>query len=182
MVALTGFGFTACGDDNDEPDLPKQEDHFTTEYRFEVTFTDDLIKTADVKAYILSPEGTLSEETITQTNVSWTLKGNSIPDKAGVMIEFDTKQGVEEGTYKLGYSEKTTVKCLNNGTVVSVKSNDHSTSMTVPSQYLDRYYGTSLTLGGEISSSGEANVTDGSNLDFGLNGGISRPPFGAIRE
>lgn len=174
LFAATVFTFTACGDDDDEP---KVDDKFSTEYTFTAEFSADLVKTADVKVYVLSPEGTLSEETITKEKNSWTFNGASIPDKAGVMFEFDAKSNIPEGDYQLGYKINTTVKCLNNGGVVSFKSEGSELHFTVPAEQLTDVYGTSLTLAGEVGSNGEAHVTDGSDIDFGLNGGTHRPPI-----
>ncbi len=174
LFAATVFTFTACGDDDDEP---KVDDKFTTEYTFTAEFSADLVKTASVKAYVLSPEGILSEETITKEKNSWTLKGTSIPDKAGVMFEFDAKSNIPEGDYLLGYKTTTTVECLNNGGVFSLKSQSSELHFTVTAEQLPDVYGTSLTLAGEVNSNGEARVTDGSDIDFGLNGGSHRPPI-----
>lgn len=174
LFAATVFTFTACGDDDDEP---KVDDKFTTEYTFTAEFSADLVKTASVKAYVLSPEGILSEETITKEKNSWTLKGTSIPDKAGVMFEFDAKSNIPEGDYLLGYKTTTTVECLNNGGGSSFKSQSSELHFTVTTEQLPDVYGTSLTLAGEVNSNGEARVTDGSDIDFGLNGGSHRPPI-----
>lgn len=177
LFASTLCTFTACGDD----DEPKMEDKFSTEYTFTAEFSADLIKTADVKAYVLSPEGTVSEETITKETNKWTFKGTSIPDKAAVMFEFDAKPNITEGNYNVGYKTSTSIRCLNNGDVFSIKSENSEHSFTVPAEKLSLFYGTSLILAGEVNKNGEAKVTDGSDIDFGLNGGISRPPFGNIK-
>lgn len=177
VLSVFCLAFTACGDD-DEKDEPKPEDKFTTEYRFEVEFTSDLLATADVKAYVLSPEGIVSEETITKTDNVWGFKGNSIPDNAGVMFEFDAKQGDFTGSYKIGYECKTTVKCLNHEEFVSYKSKDSEHNFTVPAEKLAQFYGTYLTIGGKVNAKGEAS-TDSSDLDFGLNQTFPRPPFGS---
>ena len=176
VATLLAFplGVSSCSDE----DEPTTEDNFTTEYTFETEFSADLLKTADVKAYVLSPEGTVTEETITKAKNTWKLKGNSIPDKSGMMFEFDAKNGDFSGDYDLGYKVKTTVTCLNNGTVVSSKSDNSDETYTVSAENLAGFYGTSLTLGGEVSADGEASVTNGSDLDFGLNIGVPRPPFG----
>lgn len=174
LFAATVFTFTSCGDDDDEP---KVEDNFTTEYTFTAEFSADLVKTASVKVYVLSPKGVLSEETITKEKNSWTLKGNSIPDKSGVMFEFDAKSNIPEGNYKLGYKTTTTVKCLNNGGVFSIKSEDSELHFTVSAEQLPHVYGTSLIMGGEVNAKGEARVTDGSDINFGLNGSSHRPPL-----
>lgn len=175
FVVAAGFGLTACGDD----DEPKVEDKFTTEYTFEVEFSADLLATADVKAYILSPEGVVSEETITKGKNNWTLKGNSIPDKAGVRFEFDAKSGNFSGDYEAGYKTCTTVTCYKNGGIESTKTEKLDESYTVPAESLTEFYGTQLTLGGEVNAQGVAKVTDGSNLDFGLNDLGLRPPYGS---
>lgn len=175
IFAASIFTLTACGDD----DEPKVEDKFTTEYTFTAEFSSDLVNTADVKAYVLSPEGTVSEEPVTKEKNTWTFKGTSIPDKAAVMFEFDAKPDIPEGTYKVGYKATTTVKCINNGDVYSVKSENSEHSFTVPAEKLSVFYCTSLILAGEVDKDGAAMLTDGTDIDFGLNGGISRPPFGS---
>lgn len=174
LFAASIFSLTACGDD----DEPKVEEKFTTEYTFSAEFSADLLKTADVKAYILSPEGTVIEETVTKAKNTWIVKGNSIPDKAGVRFDFDPKSGNFSGDYQLGYKVNTSVTCLNNGKVVSSKPNSSDETYTVSAENLAGFYGTSLILAGQVNAKGEATVTDGSNLDFGLNGGVPRPSFG----
>ncbi len=174
VMSALSLSLTACGDD----DEPKVEDKFTTEYTFEVEFSADLLATADVKAYILSPEGTVSEETITKAKNTWTLKGNSIPDKAGVRFDFDAKTGNFSGDYEAGYKVNTTVTCYKNGGIESTKTEKSDESYTVPAENLTEFYGTQLTLGGEVNAQGAPSVTDGSNLDFGLNDLGNRPPYG----
>ena len=174
LVVASGFGLTACGDD----DEPKVEDKYTTQYTFSAEFSADLLATADVKAYILSPEGVVTEETITKAKNSWTLKGNSIHDKAGVRFDFDLKEGNFTGDYEIGYKLNTTVTCYKNDGIESSKSEQPNETYTVPAENLNEFYGTQLTLGGEVNAKGEAKVTDGSNLDFGLNSWDMRPPFG----
>ena len=174
LFAASIFTLTACGDD----DEPKVEDKYTTEYTFSVEFSADLLKTADVKAYILSPEGTVTEETVTKAKSTWSVKGNSIPDKAGVRFDFDPKSGNFSGDYQLGYKVTTSVSCLNNGSVLSTKSDSSDETYTVSAENLSGFYGTSLIIGGQVNAKGEATVTDGSNLDFGLNSLDMRPPFG----
>lgn len=165
LLTTLGFGLTACSDD----DEPKVEDNFSTEYTFEVEFSADILGTADVKAYILSPEGTVTEETITKSQNAWTFKGSSIPDKAGVRFDFDAKSGDFSGNYELGYTVKATVTCLNNGGIVSVKSKRSDETFTVSAVNLSEFYGCTLLLGGQVNAEGEVSVTDGSDLDFGLN-------------
>jgi hypothetical protein len=172
LVVAAGFALSACSND----DEPKVEDKFTTEYTFEVEFSADLIATADVKAYILSPEGVVSEETITKAKNTWTLKGNSIPDKAGVRFEFDAKSGSFSGDYEAGYKVCTTVTCYKNDGIESTKTEKSDESYTVPAENLTEFYGTQLTLGGAVNAQGAASVTDGSNLD----GGVGRPPMGGV--
>lgn len=174
LFAASIFTLTACGDD----DEPTVEDKYTTEYTFLAEFSADLLKTADVKAYILSPEGTVTEETVTKAKSTWTVKGNSIPDKAGVRFDFDPKSGNFSGDYELSYKVNTSVTCLNNGKVVSTQSDSSDEAYTVSAENLEGFYGTSLILGGQVNAKGEAIVTGGSNLDFGLNSLDMRPPFG----
>lgn len=174
LFAASIFTLTACGDD----DEPKVEDKFTTEYTFSAEFSADLLKTADVKAYIISPDGIVTEEVVTKVNNTWTVKGNSIPDKAGVRFDFDVKQGDFSGDYELGYKVTTSVTCLNNNNMVSSKSDSSDETYTVSAENLAGFYGTFVTLGGQVSDKGEASVTDGADLDFGLNSWDMRPPFG----
>ena len=178
LPAAFCLGLCACSDDKD---APATEDHFTTEYTFDVEFSEDLLATADVTATILFPEGTLYEETISQTNNSFTLKGNSIPDRAGILFLFDAKEGNFSGDYEIGYKVKTTISCLNNDKVISSKLETSDEMFNVPAENLSLFYGTSLVLAGEVSAHGEANVVNGADFDFGLN--TTPPPsFGNGEE
>lgn len=174
LIAATGFVLTACGDDEE----PKAEDNFSTEYTFTAELSADLLLTTDVRAYVLSPDGTVIEEAVTKASNKWILKGNSIPDKAGVLLEFRAKKGDFAGIYDLGYKVNRTVTCFNNDRVYSTDSNGYDESFTVDSENLPEFYGTGIILGGEINSAGKASVTDGDNLDLGLNMGISKPGGG----
>lgn len=118
FVALTGISVTACGEDNDEP---KVEDKFSTEYTFEVEFTADFLKIANVKAYILYPESSITEEVVTKTKNTWIIKGSSIPDKAGVLLVFTAKTGDFSGDYELGYKVNQTVTCFKNALMANIK-------------------------------------------------------------
>ncbi len=178
LVVAAGFGLTACGDD----DEPKVEDKFTTEYTFTAELSADLLLTTEVKAYVLSPDGTVTEEAVTKADNTWKLKGNSIPDKAGVLLEFKAKTGDFTGDYELGYKVNRTVTCLNNDFIVSTDSKGYDESFTVEAANLSEFYGTGIILGGEINSAGKASVTDGDNLDFGLNMTISRPGGGQPKQ
>lgn len=179
LFAVTFLTITACGDEEE----PKVEDKFSTEYSFTAELSTDLVKTADVKVYVLSPDGIVSEESVTKEKNTWTFKGSSIPDKAAVMFEFYAKPNILEGDYQIGYKTTTTVKCLNNGDAFSYKTEDSEESFTVVADQISDVYDTSLTLAGEVNSNGEAHVTDGSKIDFGLNLGthlpqLSRPQGG----
>lgn len=174
LFAATLFSFTACGKD----DEPGGDDKFTTEYTFSAEFSSDLLKTAEVKVYLFTPDGSLTEETVTKEKNTWTFKGNVIPDKAGLMFEFDARQNIPQKDYRIKYNTSTTVKCIKNEEVFSYKNESSEDSFTVAAEQISNFYGTSLTLGGEVDSKGEARVTNGSNIDFGLNSSIPRPPFG----
>ena len=175
LVAATGFAFTACGDD----DEPKVDDKFSTEYIFTAELNADLLKTADVKAYVLSPEGSVTEETVTKAKSTWTLNGNSIPDKAGVLLEFQPKSGDFSGEYEIEYKVNRTVTCLNNGSVVTTDSKGYTETFSVSAENIrDFWTGTGIILSGEVNASGKASITNGDNLDFGLNLAISRPEGG----
>ena len=175
LLGAVLLSFTACGND----DEPKIEDSFTSEYIYTAEFSENLLETADVKAYILSTEGAILEETITKTKNTWKLEGNSIPDKSGVRFDFDAKANLPENNYAIGYKYSITVKCLNNGEIFSVKSENSEHNYTVPTQHLDSFFGTYLILAGEVNKDGEAKIIDGSNIDFGLNGTTPRPPIGS---
>lgn len=176
MLSAMCCGLTACGDDDDE-DEPVV-DKYTTEYQINVTLNEDVLKTADVKAYVFSPEGVVTEETITRAANTWTLKGDKVPDKAGVMLTFDVKKGVAEGVYSLGYKSSIAVTSYKNGEVDGYEGKSGSKNMSVKSENLEKFYGTQLTLAGAVAADGKATVTDGSNIDFGFNAAIGRPAFG----
>ncbi len=175
LISVVCFvAFTACSHDENEPYM---EDDFSTEYVFEAEFSEDIFKTADVKAYIRTPQGSVNEEKINKTSNKWILKGNSIPDKAGIMFEFDLKEGNYTGEYEIGYNVNTTVSFLNRDMVISYKSQGADDTFTVEASDLIAFYGTSLLLGGKVNARGEAFVTDGYDIDFGING-PDRPAFG----
>ncbi len=178
LALVTSFTFSACNhdDETDEPNAPEEpkvEDKFTTEYTFDVEFSEDLLKTMDVKAYVLSPKGSVTEESITEAKNTWMLKGDSVPDKAGVRLAFQLKSDEFSGAYSIGYTANSTVICRNNDIAVSTKSslNGHTLSIAAEKlpEYYEKRYASGTILAGEVNSSGEASITDGSNLDFGLN-------------
>lgn len=49
VLSVLGLGLTACGDDNDEPEMP---DTWTTSYTISVTFHQDFLDAADIIAHI----------------------------------------------------------------------------------------------------------------------------------
>lgn len=169
MMAIACAGFTSCGDDNDEPEAPA-----TWGSSYVVTFelNDDVMNTADITAYIANPDGTFREEKVTKNNMSWTLKGNKLPDKAGVLLTFVPKKNIDENkVYDIGINGNIAVTSLRNDKVVNYKSYGGDTNMTIKGDKLAQYYvGRGVGFAHGITADGGLASVDVDSFDFGLNG------------
>lgn len=169
MMAIACTGFTSCGDDNDEPEAPVT---WGSSYVITFELSDDVINTADITAYIANPDGTFREEKVTKTKLSWTLTGNKLPDKAGVLLTFVPKKNIDsDKVYDIGIKGNIAVTSLKDDQVVDYKSYGHDSNMTIQGDNLTQYYvGRGVGLAHGINSDGKLVSVDVDSFDFGLNG------------
>lgn len=169
MIVIACTGFTSCGDDNDEPEAPA-----TWGSSYVVTFelSDDVISTADITAYIANPDSTFREEKVTKAKQSWTLTGNKLPDKAGVLLTFVPKKNIDENkVYDITINGGITVTSFRNEGVVDFKSDSENSHMTVKGDKLTEYYvGKGVGFARGVSENGKIVSVDIDSFDFGLNG------------
>lgn len=171
MMAIACTGFTSCGDDNDEPEAPA-----TWGSSYVVTFElgDDVINTADITAHIANPDGTFREEKVTKSKLSWTLTGNKLPDKAGVLLTFVPKKDINpEKVYDITINGNIAVTSLRNDKVVNYNSYGGNTHMTINGDKLAQYYvGRGVGFAYGINAEGGLVSVDVDSFDFGLNSGF----------
>lgn len=167
VVLLTGLAFTACSDDDNNG--PVSNDKFTTEYDFEIQFSEDVLKTADIKAYIHKPNGEVYSQELTNAQDKILLSGEAVPDKAGIRFDFTPKSNVADGEYEIVYTAKAKITVYSDGKIFSEKSDEAEETYTVSAKNLVEFYHTSMVVAGEVSSDGEPLVTDGFDIDFGIN-------------
>lgn len=169
MMVIAFTGFTSCGDDNEEPETPA-----TWESSYVVTFelSDDVMDTADITAHIANPDGTIREEKVTKSQLSWTLTGNKLPDKAGVLLTFVPKKNIDpEKVYDIGINGNITVTSFRNGEVINFQSYGDDSNMTVKGDMLAQYYvGSGAGFAHGVGANGELVSVDVDSFDFGLNG------------
>ena len=129
MMAIVCTGFTSCGDDKDEPEAPAT---WGSSYIVTFELNDDVINTADITAHIANPDGTFREEKVTKSKLSWTLTGNKLPDKAGVLLTFVPKKNIDENkVYNIGINGGITVTSYRNEGVVDFKSDSENSHMRI---------------------------------------------------
>lgn len=169
MMAIACTGFTSCGDDNDEPEAPAT---WGSSYVVSFELSDDVMNTADITAYIANPDGTFREEKVTKNKPSWTLTGNQLPDKAGVLLTFVPKKNIDESkVYDIAINGGIAVTSLRNEGVVDYKSYSSKSHMTVNGDKLAQYYvGRGAGFASGINEKGEIVSVDVDSFDFGLNG------------
>lgn len=169
MMALAFTGFTSCGDDNDEPEAPA-----TWGSSYVVTFelSDDVMNTADITAHIANPDGTFREEKVTKNKLEWTLRGNKLPDKAGVLLTFVPKKNIDpDKVYEIGINGNIAVTSLRNGLVVNYESYGEDSNLSIKGDKLAQYYvGHGAGFAHGINANGELVRVDVDSFDFGLNG------------
>lgn len=169
MMAIAGTGFISCGNDKDEPEAPA-----TWRSSYVVTFelSDEVMNTADITAHIASPDGSVREENVTKNKVSWTLTGNKLPDKAGVLLTFIPKKNIDPNkVYDIAINGGITVTSFRNEGVVDFKSESEHSGMTIQGDKLAQYYvGRGAGLAAGIRENGKIYSVDVESFDFGLNG------------
>lgn len=170
LAMATGIAFTACGDDNDEPEV---NDTWTTIYSFQATFASDFLEVADITAHIANPDGTFSDEVITKETNTWTFKGNKIPDQAAVLFTFVPKDNISaDVVYNLALQGTQKGECYKNGELFSHNgSTIGGTSTPIKGDRVAEYLtkkGAAMALG--TDSDGKVVFVDAEDIDFGLNG------------
>lgn len=168
-LAVTTLAFTACGDDDDEPTV---EPKWSTSYVVSFNLGEDVLKTADITAHIARPDGTFAEERVTKTNPSWTLTGNKIPDKAGVLLTFVPKKNiVETDAYEIKIGGSISATSFKDGGAVDSNKYGVNGSMTVKGDRLAEYYtGKGIAFAFGINDQGKVVSVKTDDFDFGLNG------------
>lgn len=169
MMAIACTGFVSCGDDNDEPKAPAT---WGSSYVITFELSDDVMNTADITAHIANPDGTFREEKVTKTKSTWTLTGNKLPDKAGVLLTFVPKKNIDENkAYDIGINGGITVTSFRNEEVVDFKSDSENSHMSVKGDKLTEYYvGKGVGFAAGVSENGKIVSVDVESFDFGLNG------------
>lgn len=167
IIAMISLVLQSCKDDeNGEPLSP---DTFTTEYNFEVQFSEDVLKTSDVKVLVYKPNGEVYTKELTSNQDVLRLTGNAAPDKAGIRFDFVPKDNVAKGDYDIIYKVKATIKVYNGSELYSMTSDEAEQTLDVSSENLADLYHTSMVVAGEVNPKGEPMLTDGSDIDFGVN-------------
>jgi lipoprotein len=169
LIALS-LSLTACGDDNDEPEVPET---WTTSYTISVTFQQDFLDAAEITAHIANPDGTFASEAVVNKNTSWTLTGNKIPDKAGIAFTFVPKSNIDpDRVYNLGTKGTITTKSIKNGEVFMAKSSSvGSENMSVKGDRVSEYLtAKGIAMASGVNAEGEVIKVDTKDFDFGLNG------------
>lgn len=169
MMAITCTVFTSCGDDKDEPEAPAA---WSSSYVVTFELSDDVMNTADITAHIANPDGTFREEKVTKNKSSWSLTGNKLPDKAGVLLTFVPKKNIDlDKVYDIGINGNFAVSSLRNDKVVNCKSYGHDSNMAIKGGQLPQYYvGSGAGFAHGINVGGELVSVDVDTFDFGLNG------------
>lgn len=170
MLSALSFGLSACGDDNDEPEVA---DVWTTAYTVTATFGSEMFEMVDITANIVKPDGGISEENVLQQNYTLKMTGNKIPDKAGVLFTFVPKDNVgPDKVYKVQIERSIMATSYKNGEVYSSYSPSLvSTTLSIKGSQVAQYFtgkGVAVTAG--ISADGNATSVNSDEFDFGLNG------------
>ena len=171
-VVLSSVCFSACGsDDNNNDDEPEAPEAWSTAYKFEFEIGDDVFKTADVTAYIANPDGSVSQVPVTDSKVSWTLKGNKIPDKAAVLLTFVPKKNFDVSkAYKISLNAAVTAESYKNKEIFSFKASPNKYSLDIPGENVTKFW-TDKTFGVALAVDATGKVVSASlsDFDFGFN-------------
>lgn len=167
-VVLSSVCFSACGGDDNNDDEPEAPEVWSTAYKFEFEIGDDVFKTADVTAYIANPDGSVSQVPF---KVSWTLKGNKIPDKAAVLLTFVPKKNFDVSkAYKISLNAAVTAESYKNKEIFSFKASPNEYSLDIPGENVTKFW-TDKTFGVALAVDATGNVVSASlsDFDFGFN-------------
>lgn len=169
LMALAGMGIASCGSDDDEPEAPAV---WSSSYVVKFELSDDVLNTADVTANIVKPDGTFHQEKVTKNTCSWTMTGDKLPDKAGVLLTFVPKDNIDENkVYDIAMSGGITVTSLKDKGVVNHKSYSGDSEISIKGDKLAQYYvGHGIGFAHGVGAKGELVSVDIDSFDFGLNG------------
>ena len=168
IMALACTSFTSCGDDTDEQNSPAT---WSSSYEVKFELSDDVMNTADITAYIANPDGTFSEEKVTKSKLSWTLTGDKLPNKAGVLLTFVPKKNIDKNkVYDITINGGITVTSYRNKGVVNHKGESGNSEMTIKGDKLAQHYvGRGVGFAYGLSENGAIVSVDVDSFDFGLN-------------
>lgn len=168
LAVVFGISFTACSD-NDEP---QQEEAWSTSFEVSFKLSDDVFKGADVTAYIAGPDGSMRTEKVA-SNKNWTLTGNKVPGKAGVLLSFVPKQNIDAAAVydiKMDYSISATC-FVGNDKVNDKKSYSSNEEVSIAgSDAADFFTGSGIALAMGVDANGKVVEVDPKDFDFGFNG------------
>lgn len=172
MLATIGLSLSACGEGNNN-DKSEEPDTWATSYVVNITFKPDFLEVAEITAHIANPDGSFSEEKILTQSTSWSLKGNKIPDKAGVLFTFVPRADIDpDRVYNLGISG--TIKCSSykNSDVFSyLGTSVGPDNMPVKGDRVAEYLTKErVTMVYGVNAEGTVVEVNSKTFDFGLNG------------
>ena len=170
VLSVLSLGLTACGDDNDEPEMP---DTWATSYTVTANFGPDMFEMVDITAHIVKPDGSISEEAVLQQKYTLKMTGNKIPDKAGVLFTFVPKDNLDpDKVYKVQLDRTIVAASYKNGKVFSDYGPSLvSTKQSIKGSQVVKYFtGKGIAVTAGISADGNAANVDADDFDFGLNG------------
>lgn len=172
IAAASCLALASCGgDDNDnDKDEPEAPAVWSTVYEISFEIGDDVFRSADVTAHIAHPDGTFSQEPVTRQDVSWTLKGDKLPDKAGVLLTFAPKDGFDQSrVYDVEYKGSITAAAYRDGKQQSFKTYPREIEISIPGANLADYYA-KRSFGFAFSIDSDARITNETvaDFDFGL--------------
>ena len=174
LLALVGFGFTACGgDDNDEPDTPDTNATWTGMYQISFEIGEDVLSTADVTVHFANPDGTFTSQAVTKSQNIWksTDSKTPLPQKAGAILTFVPKQNIDASkTYQFKVNASLSAASYKDGKLVHSNSSGHNFHKAVAGNEMHDYllnHPAGVATG--IDAKGEVTALDVKDFDFGIN-------------
>lgn len=167
VIAVACLVFASCSSNNDEP----EDATWSTvcEVKFEIS--QDLLDVLDITAHNANPDGTIREEPVSKTNTKWTLKGEQIPNNAGVYITFAPKSNfVETDKYDIKILTAYTTFSYKNNELVDSRTYSRDCDCTMTGKMVkDSLVEKGVGIASGIDSHGSVIDVDTSEIDFGLN-------------
>lgn len=170
LLAVASVGVSSCGDDNnDEPEAV----NWSTSYEVKVELSDDVLKLTDVTAHIAYPDGTFRDQLVVEKNSSWTMTGDKVPDKAGVLLTFVPKHDIDVNqVYTISTNGSISATSYMNKGVIDTKSfSIEGEEMELDGDKVEEYFkGNGVGFAYGVNSHGKIVDVDLREFDFGLNG------------